>query len=96
MTRFVQVLAILLLLTGCVPLKHEGSKGNERPSILDHLLLPSAVVTRVKAAECDLPTDKWETLPQIGDCTNGSWICGTGRRWTIAGGKRELPVFTVQ
>ena len=66
MTRFLHLLAMLLLLNGCASNKQQASEESEHPSILDKLLLPSDVVARVKAAECDLPTDKWETLSKIG------------------------------
>jgi hypothetical protein len=62
MKRLVYLLGLSLLLSGC----RARGPGELRISILDQLLIPDEVVVRVKAAECDLPNDKWETHPKMG------------------------------
>lgn len=61
-----QTLAAVLLLMGCAPKQQAVKQQDEIPSVLDSLLGSTNVVARIKAAECDLPSDEWETLPKIG------------------------------
>lgn len=66
MTRLLQLALLAVCFVGCSSPKLDSAVSSISTSVLAQLLTLEGVVTRVREAERDLPSDKWETLPKIG------------------------------
>jgi hypothetical protein len=60
------LLVFVIFLVGCSSSPRGSATGKSRSPILDGLLAPGPIQLRMKEAERDLSTDKWETLPKMG------------------------------
>jgi hypothetical protein len=66
MVRLLQFALLAAWFVGCSSPRPNTAASSASPSVLEQLLMPESAVVRVREAERDLPTDKWETLPKIG------------------------------